>query len=133
MVQEFWKQNGYGLTPLSSDYFTLNKRSFRMKTTKIVKSGAIISTYENHPVISLPLEGDKTLTFGQKRAKAVVANLTDIVAFTKGEKVLKATVKKYKGKPILTLAKEGKPFSFGMKKAEVILAHAGDVINFSTK
>jgi len=96
------------------------------------KTKARTDTYKGNPVIHLPIkDSEKTFCFGLKRAGAIVDNMSDIVAFTSSRKPTRAKVKKYKGKPVLHLAKEGKPFSFGLKKAEAILNHASDVINFA--
>lgn len=96
------------------------------------KPKAHTDTYKGNPVLHLPIKGsEKTFCFGLKKAGAIVDNMSDIVAFTSSKKPTRAKVKKYKSKPVLHLAKEGKPFSFGLKKAETILKHASEVIDFA--
>lgn len=106
-----------------------------MKKAKTVKKPAVVSVYKDNPVISLPLDGDKTFSFGIKRAEAIVQNMPDIILFLQPKENVKpqyAEFKEYKGNSIIALKKAGKPFSFGEKKALAIKNNVKAIINFYT-
>ena len=99
-------------------------------TTKKSTLKVTTSTFKDRPVISLPIDEEKTFTFGLAKAKAVIANMGDIILFAQAKPTTKAAVKKYKKNPVLNLVKEGRPFSMGEKKAQLVLKHAGDIAAF---
>lgn len=104
-----------------------------MKKSTKTTNKVTVTTYKDKPVISLPLEGtDKTFTFGPAKADAILNNMGDIVAFVQAKPTKKAKTAKYKGKPVLHLVKEGRPFCFGLEKAKAIKSHANEVIDFAT-
>jgi hypothetical protein len=102
-------------------------------TTKKSTLKVTTSTFKDRPVISLPIDEEKSFTFGPAKAKAIIANMGDIILFAQAKPTVKATAKKYKGKPVLNLVKEGRPFGMGEKKAQLIVKHAGDIAQFVAK
>jgi hypothetical protein len=103
-----------------------------MKKSTKTTNKVTVSTYKDKPVISLPIKGtDKNFTFGPAKANAILNNMGDIIAFVQAKPTNKAKTAKYKGRPVLHLAKEGRPFSFGLEKAKAIKEHANAVIDFA--
>jgi len=47
-------------------------------------NGAVIGSYKGNPTISLPLNGDRSFTFGLSKAKAILNHLEDIKRFVEG-------------------------------------------------
>lgn len=104
-----------------------------MKKSTKTTNKVTVTTYKDKPVINLPLEGtDKNFSFGPAKADAILNNMRDIIAFCQSKPTKKAKTAKYKGKPVLHLVKEGRPFSFGLEKAKAIKAHAIEVIDFAS-
>jgi hypothetical protein len=52
---------------------------------------ATVSTYKGHPVLTLPVNGTGTFSFGLSKARAVLAYLDDIRAFVASDGVTCAT------------------------------------------
>lgn len=100
------------------------------KSTKSTALKVTTSTFKDRPVINLPIDADKSFTFGPAKASAILANMGDIILFAQAKPTVKAQTKKYKGKPVLNLVKEGRPFSMGEAKAKLVLKHAGDIAAF---